>query len=59
MAAGKAQLTSASLPSSLWNNDGDSRQKGQSDDVHNNHGFVNISGSSNGLLPTLHNAPAK
>ncbi|KAF8643697.1 hypothetical protein HU200_066760 [Digitaria exilis] len=59
MAAEKAQLTSASLPSSLWNNDGDSRQKGQSDDVHNNHGFVNISGSSNGWLPTLHNAPAK
>ncbi|KAG2585989.1 casein kinase 1-like protein 4 isoform X2 [Panicum virgatum] len=57
---GKAQLTSVALPSSLWKNDGDSRQKGQFDAVHHNQGFVNITGSSNSWLPTFkHNAPAK
>ncbi|CAL4959164.1 unnamed protein product [Urochloa decumbens] len=58
--AGKAQLTSAPLPSSRWKNYGDSRQKGKFDAVHHNQGFVNITDSSNGWIPTFqHNAPAK
>ncbi|XP_039845789.1 casein kinase 1-like protein 4 isoform X3 [Panicum virgatum] len=57
---GKVQLMSVPLPSSLWKNDGDSRQKGQFDAVYHNQGFVNITSSSNSWLPTSqHNAPAK
>ncbi|CAO2181506.1 unnamed protein product [Urochloa humidicola] len=60
VAHGKAQLTSVPHPSSQWKNDGDSRQKGQFDAVHHNRGFVNITGSSNGRIPTFqHNASAK
>ncbi|KAJ1281861.1 hypothetical protein BS78_03G006000 [Paspalum vaginatum] len=61
MAGGKAQLTtSVKLPSSLWKNDGDSRQNGQFDAAYRDQGFVNIIGSSNSRLPTFqHNAQAK
>jgi hypothetical protein len=57
---GKVQMTSVPLPSSLWKDDGDSRQKGQFDAVHHTQGFVNITGSSNSWPPTFQrNAPAK
>lgn len=61
VAAGNAQLaTSVPLPTCLWKNDGDSRQKGQFDATHHNQGFVDTSGSSNNWLPTFqHNASAK